>query len=110
MLQDDVADHTLTPLEVINVDMDTKAKAHWSTTKHILEQDRLHYFSEEPWSISLDGDKLVTDLLTTVQDWCQRTRIQEKWIEKGRIPATELSHIDYNTTAQAMQSVEPSVR
>jgi hypothetical protein len=108
--QDEIADHTLTPLELINVDMDNKAKAHWESTKHIAENERLHYFSDEPWSISLDGEKLVSDLATTIQDWCQQPRIQEKWIDKGRIPEAELAHIDYTTTAQALQSVEPSVR
>jgi hypothetical protein len=108
--QDELADHTLTPFELINVDMDTKAKAHWATTKHILETERLHYFAAEPWSISLDGAKLVTDLTTTIQAWCQEPRIHEKWIEKGRIPEAELAHIDYTTTEQALQSVEPSIR
>jgi hypothetical protein len=108
--QDDVADHTLTPLELTNVKMDTKAKAYWAITKHIAEQDRAHTFLEEPWSISLNGEKLVTDLTTTIQDWCQRPRIYDKWVEKGRVPMAELAHIDYTTTAQAMKSVEPSVR
>jgi hypothetical protein len=54
--QDDVKEHIMSPLELINVDMDTKAKAYWAATHHIEEQNRKHYFSEEPWSISLDGE------------------------------------------------------
>jgi hypothetical protein len=93
----------LTPLELINVDMDNKAKAHWESTQHIAENERLHYFLDEPWSISLDGEKLVSDLTTTIQDWCQQPRIHEKWIDTGRITEAELAHIDYTTTAQALQ-------
>jgi hypothetical protein len=108
--QDDVEDHILSLLELINVEMDNKAKAHWENTRQIEEHQRQHYFAAEPWSISLADTKIVTDLATTVQDWCQKPRIHGKWIEKGRVPADELNHIDYTTTEQAMRSVEPTVR
>jgi hypothetical protein len=108
--QDDVAEHVMSPLELINVEMDHKAKEYWARTQQTAEQDRQQYFSDEPWSISLEGEKLVTDFMTTLQDWCQKPRIHEKWIEKGRVPATELPHIDYTTAEQAMQTAEPTVR
>jgi hypothetical protein len=108
--QDDVADHVLTPLERINVEMDTKAKAHWETTKATCDDERQHYFADKPWSISLGGEKLVTDLVSTIHDWCQKPRIHEKWIEKARLPVDKLDHVDYTTTELAMKSVEPTVR
>jgi hypothetical protein len=108
--QDDVTDHILSPLEAVNVEMDNNAKAHWTATQHTVEQERQQYFSEEPWSLSLDGVKVVSDFETTLQDWCQEPRIHAKWIEKERLPANELPHVDYITTAQALQSVEPTVR
>jgi hypothetical protein len=53
--QDEVSEHIMTPVELINVEMDNKEKEHWETTRHIAEHNRQHYFSEEPWSISIDG-------------------------------------------------------
>jgi Reverse transcriptase (RNA-dependent DNA polymerase) len=108
--QDAVADHTLSPLEQVNVEMDTNAKAYWEMTRHLSDHNRQHYFSEEPWSISIAGTKIVTDCTKTIQDWCQRPRIHAKWIEKRRIPEEELPHIDYTTTEQAMQSADPTLR
>jgi hypothetical protein len=97
--QDAVAEHVLSPVEVINVEMDTKTKAHWALTQHTAEHTRQHYFSDEPWSVSLAGEKLVTDFATTIQDWCQQPHIHAKWIEKERLPAAEVDNIDYTTTA-----------
>jgi Reverse transcriptase (RNA-dependent DNA polymerase) len=108
--QDELSDHVLSAIELINVEMDMKAKAYWDSTRNIEEHNRLHYFSEEPWSVTLDGEKLVTNFAATIQDRCQQPRIHEKWLEKGRVPADELAHIDYTTTEQAMQAVEPTVR
>jgi hypothetical protein len=108
--QDEVSDHVLSPVELINVEMDIKAKAYWDGTRHISEQNRLHHFVEEPWSIWLDGKKVVTDLSTVINDWCQQPCIHAKWIEKGRFPPDELDHIGYTTTKQAMQVAEPTER
>jgi hypothetical protein len=50
--QDDHPDLVLTPIELINVEMDTKAKLHWERTHTMREENRLHSFEGQPWALS----------------------------------------------------------
>jgi hypothetical protein len=100
---DDVRDHVLTPLEVLNTEMDAKAKAFWQITCDST-RPRIQYFDDEPWSITVGDEKIVTQLSHTLHDWCQRPRIQAYWTDKSRFPAAELVHIDYATAGHALQS------
>jgi hypothetical protein len=93
--QDDNPDLVLTPLELINVEMDTKAKSHWTATQAVSDEDRLHDIDGQPWSLSLGGHKVVSNLSTTCKDWCQRPRIHAYWIEKGRFQPEEINTIDF---------------
>jgi hypothetical protein len=54
--QDDNPDLVLSPLELINVEMDTKAKSHWAMTYTMNATDQIHAFDGQPWSISLGGN------------------------------------------------------
>jgi hypothetical protein len=108
--QDDHPDLLLTPLEELNVDMDTKAKQHWTRTHSIREDERLHDFEYQPWSISLGGQKVVSNLASTCKDWCQRPRIHRYWIEKGRFTPEEVNHIESQTAGAALKRVQPNMR
>jgi hypothetical protein len=51
--QDTKKTKPLTPIELINVEMDTKAKLHWANTQHVHPMNRIINFDGEPWSIFL---------------------------------------------------------
>jgi hypothetical protein len=102
--QDDHPDLILTPLEELNVDMDNKAKCHRTRTHSIRENERLHDFDFQPWSISLGGQKVVSNLASACKDWCQRPRIHRYWIDKGRFTREELNHIESQTAVFSIAS------
>jgi hypothetical protein len=108
--QDDNPDLVLSPLELINVEMDTKAKHHWAITHTLHESDRIHDFDGQPWSISLGGHKVVSKLSDTCKDWCQRPRIHSYWIEKGRFQPADVNKIDFKTAGAALQREQPHTR
>jgi hypothetical protein len=68
--QDDHPDRILTPIKMINVEMDHKAKKHWASTQSMSEDDRTHAFDRQPWSIFLGGEKVVSNLSEMCKDWC----------------------------------------
>jgi hypothetical protein len=108
--QDDHPELTLSPLELINVEMDTKAKSHWTHTHTMMDADRLHDFDGQPWVISLGGKKVVSNLSTVCKDWCQRPRIHAYWIEKGRFAPETINHVEYQTTGAALRRETPNTR
>jgi hypothetical protein len=108
--QDDNPDIVLNPTELVNVEMDSKAKLHWSNTHLLRDEDRIHAIEGQPWSVSLGGRKVVTNLSDKCKEWCQRPRIHSYWIEKGRFPREELNRIDYVTAGAAMRCEKPHTR
>jgi Reverse transcriptase (RNA-dependent DNA polymerase) len=108
--QDDHPELVLTPLEEINVDMDIKAKRHWALTHSMEDEARIHDFEHQPWSISVGGQKVVSNLAPMCKDWCQRPRIHEYWIRKGRFTAEEVNKIESKTAGVALQRVQPNMR
>jgi Reverse transcriptase (RNA-dependent DNA polymerase) len=108
--QDDRPDHILTPMELINVEMDTKAKHHWTLTRSMQEDDRVHSFGGQPWSIVLGGEKIVSNLTELCKDWCQRPRIQAYWIEKGRFRQEQMTAIEFTTSGLALRREQPHTR
>jgi hypothetical protein len=80
--QDDNPNLVLTPLELINVEMDMKSKSDWKATQTVRVKDRLRAIDGQPWLLSLGGHKVVSNLSTACIDWCQRPRIHAYWIEK----------------------------
>jgi hypothetical protein len=92
----------LTPIELINVEMDTKAKLHWTSTHTIQEADRLLHFDAEPWSVHIGNTKLVKALSSSLSEWCQRPRIQSYWIKKSRFSANDLPWIDTKIAVAAL--------
>jgi hypothetical protein len=99
---DDISGHILSPLELLNTEMDGKAKAFWNASS-TFSGPHVQYFDEEPWSITIGDEKIVTDLAYHFHDWCQPPRIQAFWVKKGRIPSTELQHVDYATAGHALK-------
>jgi hypothetical protein len=99
---DDIVGHVLSPLEILNTEMDTKAKAFWSRT-HNMTGPRMQYFDDEPWTVTIGNEKIVTDFAYNFHDWCQRPRIQSFWMEKSRLPMSELDHVDYSTAGYALK-------
>jgi hypothetical protein len=93
--QDDHPDRVLTALELINVEMDTKAKSHWAATHEMLDDDRLHSVNGQPWMVSLGDTRWSPTYWIHCKDWCQRPRIHKYWIEKGRFEANELNNVNY---------------
>ncbi len=108
--QDDNPDLVLTPTEIVNVEMDAKAKTHWANTNSLRNEDRLHAIEGQPWSVSLGGHKVVNNLSEQCKDWCQRPRIQTYWIEKGRFQPEDLNRIDYAMAGAALRSERPHTR
>jgi hypothetical protein len=74
--QDTKSSKPLTPIELINVEMDTKAKLHWAETEHIAQPDRILCFDGEPWSLYIANSKVVKLLSKEISEWCQCPRIQ----------------------------------
>jgi hypothetical protein len=105
--QDDNPDLVLTPMELINVEMDNKAKLHWVLTHTMRAEEQVHAFDGQPWAISLGGHKVVSNLLDTCKDWCQRPRIQLYWIEKGRFQPADLNKINFTTAGVALRREQP---
>jgi hypothetical protein len=60
--QDDHTNLVLTPTKLINVEMDFKAKKYWAETHMVSEESRIHSFLGQPWSISVGGHKIVSNL------------------------------------------------
>jgi hypothetical protein len=108
--QDDNPDIVLSPLELINVEMDTKAKLHWTNTHRISTDDRVHAVHGEPWTISLGGHKVVSNLSDSCKDWCQRPRIQSYWLKKGRFQASDLNMVEFLTAGKALRREQPHTR
>jgi hypothetical protein len=108
--QDDHPDLVLTPLEELNVDMDKKAKEHWTRTHSMGDDERIHDFVHQPWSISLGGQKVVSNLAATCKDWCQRPRIHGYWISKGRFAPEEVNNIEFKTAGAALKREQPNMR
>lgn len=107
--QDSVKDHILSPVELLNVEMDAQAKAHWARTKN-RETQRLHQFMGEPWRIFIASVKVTNDLRDQIVEWCQRPRIQEYWLRKERFQKEDLPHIDTMSAEAALQSVNADQR
>jgi hypothetical protein len=93
--QDDHPDLTLSPLELKNVEMDTKAKSHWTLMHIMMDADRLHDFDGQPWVISLGGKKVISNLSMVCKDTCQRPRIHAYWIKKGRFLPETINHVEF---------------
>jgi hypothetical protein len=108
--QDDNPDHILTPIELVNVDMDTKAKHYWELTHQMSTADRIHVIDGQPWSITLGGHKVISNLAEQCKDWCQKPRIQEYWLDKGRFQQEEIPHIEFKTAGIALRREQPHTR
>lgn len=100
--QDSVKDHVLSPIELINVEMDLQAKAHWTRTKGMRKEDRQHQFDDDPWNLVIANEKVVGSLGTQVSEWCQRPRIQGYWVKKERFEPDEFTNIDTEVAAAAL--------
>jgi hypothetical protein len=108
--QDDHPELILTPTEAVNVEMDLKAKQHWNQTHAVSADDRIHAFEGQPWSLSLGGHKVVSNLSATCSDWCQRPRIQSYWIEKRRFQREQLNNVEFKTAGVALKREQPHTR
>ena len=102
--QDDNLGHSLDRWALLNIEMDYRAKVHWSNTQSIPHSRKSFDISGEPWSVWLGNEKLSTNLREAVLTHIHGQEALQWWTTKQRILATEAANIDWPAIKSAMKN------
>ena len=105
--QDDDKNAILDRRALINVDMDSRAKAHLAT--HFPRQAPIvHRIFGEQWSVWIADKKLSCNIKSAVTDHLQGTHILAYWDSKKRFGDGTTTSVDWKATEKAMKGVSLS--
>ncbi len=91
----------------MNIEMDTGAKRCMAIAKH---SSRHYTLAVEPWSIWINGKKVVSELEETIYDIIQSQEAMEYWTQKDGITEDALKAVQWDLIEVAMKEAKRSKR
>jgi hypothetical protein len=104
--QDDDSKAALDRFALLNIRMDSSAKAHW-TCGHEDEDFRFHeVIPGEGWPLWIGFEKITGEIRSAITDQVHCQPIEQFWVKRKRFPIGRASsiHIDWSATGHAMRS------
>ena len=112
--QDDVENAFLDRWALLNIEMDSAAKAHLHEYRDLddLNSPRPPQYKiyGKPWALWIGGRKLCTDYRPIIQEITQGKDLREYWDRKERFGGGSSTDIDWIATESAMKNSTPSRR